>query len=147
MERTSKKIKKEPDVDLTIDGKKLANVLQKEEPIIEAVVVPMLRWQKIGGGSLRWGNRIIKPGEVFEANLEDLPKAFMDTLVCLDKEGLKKAEIAVKKETLVIENLFKLVKSKVSKSHWDVVGDNGKPINESPLEKGSAEELLLALNG
>ena len=107
----------------------------------------VLTWKKIGGGSLRWNNRIIKPGEIFEAALEDLPKAFMDTLVCQDAEGLNKVETAVKKEALVIENLYKLVKSKTEKGLWNVVGDNGKPINDVPLEKGSAEELLAAVNG
>lgn len=44
------------------------------------------RYKKIEGGSLRIGNKIIKPGEVFSANPKDV-KSFMDTLVFLGLEG------------------------------------------------------------
>lgn len=106
-----------------------------------------LVWEKIGGGSLRWDNRIIKPGEKFEATLEELPVAFMDTLICLDNENLQKAQTAVKREQQTPETLYHLKKSKTSKGYWDVVNEEGKPLTDKPMEKESAEELLNAVNG
>lgn len=116
----------------------------KKEIVIEQST--KLRWQKTGGGSLRFGNRIIKPGEVFEANLDELPKAFMDTLICLDKADLQKVQDVVRRETQTPEILYRLAKSKTAKTLWDVINAEGKPINEVSLEKVSAEELLAAVN-
>lgn len=42
------------------------------------------KWKKIGGGSLRLGNRIIKPNQVFFADPGDIPAAFMNLVVLLD---------------------------------------------------------------
>jgi hypothetical protein len=117
------------------------------EPPKEVTLPSKLRWQKVGGGSLRWRNQIIKPGQVFEASLDELPKAFMDILVCLDKDGLQKVKEGVKKETQAPEFLYHLEKDKTSKIHWNVVNEEGKAINEKPLEKALAEELLTAING
>lgn len=121
----------------------------QEQPVkeeVQEVLQPeMLRWQKVGGGSLNWGNKIIKPGQVFEARLEDLPKAFMDTLVCLDPEALKNIKAGIVKETQTPESLYVMQKSK-EKGMWDVVNEHGKAINETPLTNDLAKELLTALN-
>ena len=50
-------------------------------------------WKKTGGGSLiirtEKGEQIIKPGQTFSAYVEDIPKAFMDMLICVDKGTAK----------------------------------------------------------
>lgn len=105
-----------------------------------------LRWRKTGGGSLRWHNKIIKPGEIFLAHAEDLPKAFMDSLVCLDPIEVQKEKKAVQEKVVAPPVLYKLEKDTKSKSHWNVVNEEGKPINETPLEKEHAEALLTSLS-
>ena len=48
-----------------------------------------IRWRKEGGGSFRTKingkDRIIKPGETFRALPEEIPLAFRDVVVPLDK--------------------------------------------------------------
>jgi len=114
---------------------------------IEKEVGPvLLSWKKIGGGSLHWNNRIIKPGETFEAALEDLPKAFMDTLECLEPNELQKVTEKQTRESQTIEILYKLEEADGSEDLYNVVNEEGKAINEAPLPKESAEELLNAVN-
>ncbi|MFA5935015.1 MAG: hypothetical protein WC827_03970 [Candidatus Paceibacterota bacterium] len=118
---------------------------------LEHIVLPTkLRWRKVGGGSLRLNldgaNRIIKPGEIFLADLEELPKAFMDTLECLDSEGLKTAAASerAKEPIVVVEYTLKKVGKKADDT-WNLVDSEGKALNEKPLSKEAAEELLTAL--
>ena len=56
----------------------------------EKSMTKKLRWLKTGGGAFYLGNQIIKPGQTFEAHIDELPVAFMDTLQCLDTEELQK---------------------------------------------------------
>ena len=107
------------------------------------VVVEKLRWRKLGGGSLRLNNRIIKPGEIFFADLAELPKAFLDTLECLDSVGLQTAVAEKAREPFVpVEYTLKKVKGT---DLWNLLDVEGKALNEAPLAKEAAEELLNAV--
>ncbi len=44
-------------------------------------VSELLKWRKVGGGSVRINGRIIKPNEVFLAMEDDLPHSFRDVIV------------------------------------------------------------------
>jgi len=44
----------------------------------------MLHLKKVGGGSLRMPNRIIKPNETFWARRDEIPDVFMSSLILLD---------------------------------------------------------------
>lgn len=123
---------------------------KKEEPKVvrtKEVEVPIdtrLRWQKIGGGSLRWKNQIIKPGEVFLAHREDLPKSFMDCLVCLDSVEVQKEKTNIQDKVEAPPVLYTLVE--LPDNLWDVVNEMGKPINENPLDIDQANALLKTLS-
>ena len=104
-----------------------------------------LRWRQTGGGSfyLRTGGktRIIKPGQVFSASIEDIPQAFRDTIVPVDGKALVEAEK---------QNLPEPAKLEYSVKHlgggwYDVLSSAGKNQNESSLRKEDAEELLKSL--
>lgn len=125
--------------------------MERTKKIVEApveIVSTKLRWRKVGGGSLRLnldgGNRIIKPGETFLADLEELPKAFMDTLECLDSEGLKTAVTSEKAKEAFVPVEYKLKKVKGT-DLWNLLDAEGKALNEAPLTKEAAEELLNAV--
>jgi len=92
-----------------------------------------IKWRKEGGGSLRWGNRIIKPGEVFSARPEDIPTAFRDVIVALDK--LPETDVVKGKET-------KYNLSFVEKGKWNVVDENEKVINETTMTKAEAQKTI-----
>lgn len=121
----------------------------KKAAVAEEVVESRLRWRKLGGGSLRCDiggvRRIIKPGEVFYADVNELPKGSLDLLECLDKEGLKEAVVSEKAKEPFVPVVFTLKKGKV-KDQWNVVDSEGKILNEKPLSKALAEELLNAVN-
>jgi hypothetical protein len=121
---------------------------RKVAPVTAPVVEDgpkLLKWKKLGGGSLRLKNRIIKPGETFFAALEDIPKAFLDSLECLDGKAAKKiAETKITKEEKAPEtSVYALVENE---DHtWNVLNPEGKVINEQPLTETAAQDLKLAL--
>jgi hypothetical protein len=98
-------------------------------------------YQKLGGGSLRLHNRIIKPNQKFWEFPENIPKAFLDCIKELDatnvieeKEG--KGSISEKKEY-----------HKVHKGGgwYDILDENDKKMNDGALKKVDAEEMLKQL--
>jgi hypothetical protein len=101
------------------------------------------RWQKVGGGSLRIGNRIIKPGQIFEALPEEIVPSFRKFVIPLSGDAnFKKVE---EKETIVIKGIkskFTMQPHGKSLFLFDVVDANGKVINEKSLKKDVAEKLI-----
>lgn len=104
-----------------------------------------LKFRKIGGGSLRGlpGYPIIKPGQVFDAYVDDIPVRFLNSLQCLDPgaltEALNNTEKLAPKEIS-----WKPVQTKPGK--WDVIGLNEKAINETSMTEVEAIKLAEALN-
>lgn len=118
--------------------------VQVSEVVIPVVTGPVkLHWKKIGGGTLRLKNQIIKPNQSFYAALEEIPKAFLDRLICLDDSKLEEIKIQAKKEAQTPEVLYTI--KKTNKGLFNVVNAGGKAINESGLSKEQAEELKAAL--
>ena len=106
-----------------------------------------LRWKKVGGGSLRILDRIIKPGQTFVAYLEEIPEAFRDTLVCLDEGKLPELEEELAVPTAP-KPIYEVKKEEDGKG-WNVVNKTSdKKINDAPLRtRKEAEELKAALEG
>lgn len=129
MERKKSKVTESED---TVKGK----VTKEENPIAKK-----LRWLKTGGGAFYLGNQIIKPGQTFEAHIDELPAAFMDTIQCLDTEELQK-ENAKRSQMVSPEITYKLKKVKGIENLWNVVNSEGKVLNETPYEEEAAKELL-----
>jgi hypothetical protein len=100
-----------------------------------------IRYRKVGGGSLRLSiggqNRIIKPNEVFSAFPNEIPQAFKDT--CIPLDSLPKVEEA---KPQPVKTTFSLKPRGKSKSLFDVVDSLGKVINDKPLPKAIAEQLV-----
>jgi hypothetical protein len=112
---------------------------------------PTLRWKKVGGGSFHavigGKQRIIKPGEIFEAKLEEIPEGFRD-LIAPVNEGAKKvmATGTTKEDTGPVPEveIKPAVYDLVHKggSWYNVVDSDGKVMNEKALRKGDAEALI-----
>lgn len=123
---------------------------KKIEPVpVEEAVITKLRWRKMGGGSIRivlsGEKRIIKPGEIFLADVAELPKSCLDLLECVDKGDLKASTVVKKEKEPFVPVEYTLTKVKGGKDLWNLVDVEGKSLNETPLSKVSAEELLNAL--
>jgi len=118
-------------------------------------------YQKIGGGSLRFPNRIIKTGqrfwtypeaiESFKLRLKEVPDDYGAVVVTTANrpriEGKKELEIVLEKFKLIkaLDKVGKVIK-KGESNLYNVIGADEKPLNEKPLRKKKAEELLEALN-
>jgi len=114
------------------------------------------RFKKLGGGTLRFGGKIIKPGQVFTAFPNEIPKSFRDLVIALDgnvawtENENKKAELA---PPVIAGNktAYTLQPHGKSALWYDVVtvigkDDKGEPIlkvlNEKSLKKEVAEKLI-----
>ena len=102
-----------------------------------------LQWRKIGGGSLRLFGRIIKPNERFFAFTDEIPPSFRSSVVCLDEVKMKQQETQTREKLEKPEELYTLKHKGGGK--WDIVDEEGKALNEAPLSKARAAELLSAL--
>ena len=103
----------------------------------------VIRWKKIGGGSLRFPNRIIKPGEIFHAHPDDIPVSFRDTVVPLDK-----IPEDVDGEFLEVKDVEYEIKPRGYGGYFDVFNKNtGKQMNPKALREEAANELKAELEG
>jgi hypothetical protein len=115
-------------------------------------------FRKVGGGSFQLGNRIIKPGQTFEANPDDIPVAHRDLVIPLDgdmatwKSKDKQDVVLTGLENKVVKPEYILQPHGKSLFLFDVVTDTGKKdeegkpiykvLNEKSLKKEVAEKLI-----
>lgn len=108
-----------------------------------------LRWKKVGGGSLRirleGRDRIIKPGQKFNARVEDIPEAFRDVVIPVDegeyKEAVGKSEVvegAVKPEYFAQHR---------GAGWYNILDADGKKVNEKALKREEADAMIAKLMG
>lgn len=128
-----------------------------EEPVVVKVIKAklkepeILRWQKIGGGTLRGifdgRYQIIKKNQKFRAKLSEIAEGFRNSLVCLDKEELKAQIKAGKIVFYDKEDLFTIEVVKKSGLYNIINKENKKALTKKPLEKEEAVKLMNSLNG
>jgi len=107
-----------------------ANKTKKEDGTI--------RWKKIGGGSHRLGNRIIKPNQVFSARPDQISESFRDVIIPVD-------ELPLEPETVISEAAEFSLKSR-GVGWYDVIDGNGKAKNENALRRDAALKLIKTLS-
>jgi hypothetical protein len=115
-----------------------------ERTKVNSEVSNLKRFKKVGGGSLRIGNHIYKPGQVFEIDPNLIPKAFRDQVI---PEGgdMKGWEEKRKEETPTPKNVVKSIytaKQREGSQWWDILDANGKVVNEKGLKQEVAEDLM-----
>ena len=121
--------------------------LTKQKPVVQE---NLLTFKKLGGGALYLKNRIIKPGQVFQATWEEIPSSFQSSLMVM--EGIipkEKPKEVANKEVVEIPTA-KFEKQVIDETEeipqFNVVNvSSGKAINESPLTEEEADILLKAL--
>lgn len=108
----------------------------------------VLEWRKLGGGSLHWEHKIIKPGQIFKAAKEDIPEAFLDTLECLSNLPEKAAKDI--KEQAPKKSEYKLKKNEKFSVKgapvYDILDGNGNVISENPVSKKEATQIIESLS-
>ena len=103
------------------------------------------RWRKLGGGSFRLNNRVIKPNQVFRASPEDIPEAFRDVVVCLDDLPADELEHAIEQTAEAFSGGYQ-IRARGVGGWCDIVDAQGKIVNEQALRREDAENLLRELN-
>jgi hypothetical protein len=98
-----------------------------------------IRYKKIGGGSLRMHRKIIKPGEIFMAYPADIKEGWKNVVVPLDTVPVSEAKKEVVNPKVTA---YKLQPRGKSKLWFDVVGPNGKILNDKALKKVTANQLI-----
>jgi len=107
-----------------------------------------LRWQKVGGGSLRIGRKIIKPGERFVASIDEIPAAFRDLVMPLDKivednpETSKPPVVAKTEYSIAVTDAPEGTPKTSTTKYYNVVDGKGKVLNEIPLTETKAKKLV-----
>ena len=99
-----------------------------------------IRYKKIGGGSLRFGGKIIKPQQIFKARPDEIPEAFKDVIIPLDEVKEKQLTEEAIPAGKVAEYILQPRAN--SKLWFDVVDSQGKVLNEKALKKEVAERLI-----
>jgi hypothetical protein len=115
---------------------KKENVIPVSQPIHDGQV-----WWKNNGGTFRMGkNRIIKPGEKFLAHPDQVSQAFRDVIVPIQRN--------LEDHTPVKVNIPKYeIQPNEEEGFFDIVNEEGKILNEKPLEESVAKQLLEDLKG
>ncbi len=114
---------------------------------VETMEEGQVRFKKVGGGSLRLHNRIIKPGQIFIANPSDIPKSFRDLVIALDKNvkwevAKSPAAAPVPITPAVVTKPVYVVKKREGSQWYDVLDGQGKVLNERGLKKEVAENFV-----
>lgn len=106
---------------------------------------PTITWKKIGGGSFRIGNRIIKQNEVFQAKESEIPAVFRDIII-------PQQIIPGKQEIKYVPVTYTLVPTDAPEDaeegdkYFNILDSYGKTINEKPLEESKAKSFIVSLN-
>lgn len=117
-------------------------------------------FQKLGGGSHRFKNRIIKPNQIFCINPDAIPDGVKDVFKevpyipgCVVVETDIPVAIKEKKEPVVTAYTTEKAKDEEGnelkegrKFLYNVVAEDGKVVSENPLLKKEAEALAEAMN-
>ena len=104
-------------------------------------------WKKVGGGSLRIGNHIIKPGQVFEAWPDDISPAFRRMVIPVSGDAVFDGpSVKEVSPTAGVKPVYTIQPHGKSLFLFDILDVNGKILNEKSLKKEAAEQLIKELN-
>jgi len=109
------------------------------------------RFKKIGGGSFILKGKMIKPGQVFLADPNDIPVAFRDTVLAVDgnvnfdKHLVTKASPPPPGPKDVKKAVYE-ARQRTGSQWWDIYREGEeKPINEKGMTKEKAEAMIQSL--
>ena len=103
----------------------------------------VIQWKQTGRGTLRLKSGVvIKPNEVFKALVSEIPIAFRDTVIPLDKlPGEENAVLEVPTSVYLVREITP------ESGNYEVLDSRGKIISEGNLTKEDAENLVKQLQG
>lgn len=140
-EKPAEEIKVEEEVKEEVKEAEPVKEEKAEQPNANPNEPAMFRMKKIGGGGLHLHNRIIKPGQVFIARMEEIPKAFMNTILVMEQvSGPVKKGVQLSKAPKPI-----YTKQITKNGLYNIVDKNGKILNEQPMTEKDADDTIRKL--
>lgn len=125
-------------------------VRNKEKVAPPTILLPkQILWRKIGGGSYtHCTGEKFRRGQTFKASVDQIPKAFRDTVVPVDPTALSNI---VEEPFEVSEPKFSIVEKEDAEGnltgYFEVMDGMGKVVSEGDLTDDEAEELVKSLKG
>ena len=140
-EKPAEEIKVEEEVKEEVKEAEPVKEEKIELPSAKSNEPAMFRMKKIGGGGLHLHNRIIKPGQVFIARMEEIPKVFMNTILVMEQvSGPVKKGVQFSKAPKPI-----YTKQITKNGLFNIVDKNGKILNEQPMTEKDADDTIRKL--
>lgn len=102
----------------------------------------VITWKKVGGGSLRFNGKIIKPGQTFQARPSEISQNFRDVIIPMEGVAGVPADPGKPAPPIKVDKVEYKLKSRGTGGWYDVVDINGKTLNEKALKKDVAEKLI-----
>lgn len=102
----------------------------------------------MGQRAYRWGNKYIKPGQVFEAIENEMPKELKLYSIPITNIPTEKTVVPSKMKRTVVEDPVVItyrIKERNGGEYYDILDNKGKKINEGQLNKEDADEMIKAL--
>ena len=123
------------------------------ERIKNEVVEPVKpRWRKLGGGSLRIGKQIIKPGQIFSAFPEEISPAFRNLVIPVSGNATfpEKAELPEPAPANIVKSVYRMVQAKgltmepkgKSPLWFNVLNEKGEIITDKAIKKADAIKMV-----
>jgi len=106
------------------------------------------RFKKIGGGSFILNKRMIKPGQTFLADPDEIPVAFQDTVIAVDGDVNFGKTVNKKPETPPpgpkdVKAVVYEARQRQGSQWWDVFrSDETKPINTKGMKEEFAKQMV-----
>jgi hypothetical protein len=137
---------------ITRRKKSLSNEVKLEEMVktVPKAVPTELRpkrimWKKISGGVYKhYDGQKYRRGQTFPAAIDEIPKAFRDTVVPVDPTALATAE---ELPLEVIKIQYVKEEAPEESGNFRVFDSNGKAMSEGVLTEAEADDLIKALEG
>jgi hypothetical protein len=133
--QTEIEVKKDVEVQTKVEVKEeVKEEVQKNVPV-------KIRWKNNGGTFRLNKNQIIKPGQVFKAFPEEIPKAFRDVITSMDSFVEVTEKEKVENPANIVKQTYSLKESE-EEGLFDIYNAKGKKMNEVPLEEQVAQQLI-----
>jgi hypothetical protein len=125
-------------------SKRSVSPAEEHEPIEQVEVIQQVstevQWINTGGKFYRADGRCVLPGQKFMANENEIPKAFRDVIKPLTPIiPIASAKIVSKQYHL------RSYTEGENEGLFDIVDNNGKVLNEKPLDEDNAQIIMKAL--
>jgi hypothetical protein len=101
-----------------------------------------ISFKKAGASCIRWGDKLIKPGEIVRLNPDEVAASGFKDLLIPQEKIREKTDLPLE----ITKTEYTVQPRGKSKSLFDVVDNQGKVLNDKALTKEVATNLIVDLS-